>query len=93
MIMMKEQIETSLESSFDDFKETFNEFDKDRNGLITVKEFKKGMAKRGERMSEKYFIQMMKEGDLDGGGCINYQGMMEFTFYLFLLHKTHFIIK
>jgi hypothetical protein len=61
--------------------------------LFYDKIFKKGMEKRGERMSEKYFIQMMKEGDLDGDGCINYEGKMEFTFYLFLLHKTHFIIK
>lgn len=88
---MEEQIGTSLESSSEDFKETFDEFDRDRNGLITVKEFKKGMAKRGERMSEKYFRQMMKEGDLDGDGCINYEGRIAFTFYLSLLNNPPII--
>lgn len=58
--MMKEQIETSLESSSDDFKETFDEFDKDRNELITVKEFKKGEVfytndeRRGSRWGWMY---------------------------------------
>ena len=72
--MMTTQNEQKTSKSSVDFREAFREFDKDGNGVITVKEFKKAMAKMGEKLSDKKVKEMIKEVDLDGDGSINYQG-------------------
>ncbi|XP_071164684.1 squidulin-like [Mytilus edulis] len=69
--MMTEQREQTLQT--DEYRRAFNSFDLDGNGLITVKEFKKAMARLGEKISEKKIKKIMKEIDIDGDGCINYQ--------------------
>lgn len=69
---MTEQREQTLQT--DEYRKAFNSFDLDGNGLITVKEFKKAMARLGEKISEKKIKKIMKEIDIDGDGCINYQG-------------------
>ena len=71
---MTEQTEEPLNLCSEQFRKAFNTFDKDGNGLITVKEFKKAMAGLGKKLSEKKVKKIMKEVDLDGDGCINYQG-------------------
>ena len=45
--MMTEQTEEPLNLCSAQFRKAFNAFDKDGNGLITVKEFKKAMAGLG----------------------------------------------
>ena len=72
--MMTEQTEEPLNLCSEQFRKALNAFDKDGNGLITVKEFKKAMAGLGKKLSEKKVKKIMKEVDLDGDGCINYQG-------------------
>jgi Ca2+-binding EF-hand superfamily protein len=72
--MMTEQTEEPQNVCSEQFRKVFNTFDKDGNGLITVKEFKKAMAGLGKKLSEKKVKKIMKEVDLDGDGCINYQG-------------------
>ncbi|VDI26213.1 Hypothetical predicted protein [Mytilus galloprovincialis] len=69
--MMTEQKEQTLQT--DEYRKAFNSFDLDGNGLITVKEFKKAMARLGQNISEKKIKKIMKEIDIDGDGCINYQ--------------------
>ena len=71
---MTEQTEEPLNLCSEQFRKAFNTFDKDGNRLITVKEFKKAMAGLGKKLSEKKVKKIMKEVDLDGDGCINYQG-------------------
>ena len=80
IVMMSEQTETPSSSTSEDFREAFKEFDKDGNGIITVKEFKKAMAKCGEKLSDKKVKEMMKKVDEDGDGCINYQGKINVQF-------------
>jgi Ca2+-binding EF-hand superfamily protein len=72
--MMTEQTEDPQHLCSEQFRKAFNAFDKDGNGLITVKEFQKAMAGLGKKLSEKKVKKIMKEVDLDGDGCINYQG-------------------
>jgi Ca2+-binding EF-hand superfamily protein len=72
--MMTEQTEEPHNLCSEQFRKAFNTFDKDGNGLITVKEFQKAMAGLGKQLSEKKVKKIMKEVDLDGDGCINYQG-------------------
>jgi Ca2+-binding EF-hand superfamily protein len=72
--MMTEQTEEPQNLCSEQFRKAFNTFDKDGNGLITVKEFQKAMAGLGKQLSEKKVKKIMKEVDLDGDGCINYQG-------------------
>lgn len=71
---MTKQTEEPLTLCSEQFKKAYNAFDKDGNGLITVKEFKKAMAGLGKKLSEKKVKKIMKEVDLDGNECINYQG-------------------
>ena len=71
---MTEQTEEPLNLCSEQFRKAFNAFDKDGKGLITMKEFKKTMAGLGKKLSEKKVKKIMKEVDLDGDGCINYQG-------------------
>ena len=73
---MGETLQKSAQNSqnTEELRRAFKEFDKDGNGVITVKEFKKAMAKVGQKLSEKDVKKMMKDVDEDGDGCINYQG-------------------
>jgi Ca2+-binding EF-hand superfamily protein len=50
---MTEQTEEPQNLCSEQFRKVFNTFDKDGNGLITVKEFKKAMAGLGKKLSEK----------------------------------------
>ena len=68
--MMTEQTEEPLNLCSEQFRKAFNTYDKNGNGLITVKKFKKTMAGLGKRLSEKKVKKIMKE--VDGDECINY---------------------
>jgi len=63
--MMTEQTDEPLNLCSEQFRKAFNTFDKDGNGLITVKEFKKAMAGLGKKLSEKKVKKIMKEVWMD----------------------------
>lgn len=75
-MMSTEETEKSPATT-DQFRDAFREFDKDGNGVITMKEFKKAMAKLGNKLSDKQIKQMIKEVDLDGDGEINYKEFVQ----------------
>ncbi|XP_052105377.1 calmodulin-A-like [Mytilus californianus] len=75
-MMSTEETEKSPATT-DQFRDAFREFDKDGNGVITMKEFKKAMAKVGNKLSDKQIKQMIKEVDLDGDGEINYKEFVQ----------------
>ncbi|KAG8934979.1 putative calmodulin-3 [Tulasnella sp. 418] len=54
-------------------KAAFKVFDKDGNGLISAEELKTVMAKLGEKLTPEEIDAMIKEGDLDDDGQINYE--------------------
>lgn len=53
--------------------ESFNVFDKDKNGYISAGELKLVMASLGEKLSDDEVNEMIKEADIDGDGEINFE--------------------
>lgn len=49
-------------------------FDKNNDGLITASELRRVMMNLGEKLTEAEVEDMIKEGDKDGDGKINYNG-------------------
>ncbi|CAG2235454.1 calmodulin-like [Mytilus edulis] len=77
LVMMSTETVEEPPATNDQFRDAFREFDKDGNGVITMKEFKKAMAKLGNKLSDKQVKQMIKEVDLDGDGEINYKEFVQ----------------
>ncbi|GAB2227533.1 hypothetical protein Droror1_Dr00009355 [Drosera rotundifolia] len=57
----------------DQLKQLFNMFDRDGNGYITAAELAHSMARLGHALTQEELTGMIKEADVDGDGCINFQ--------------------
>ncbi|XP_071160615.1 calmodulin-like [Mytilus edulis] len=55
----------------DDYREVFNVYDKDGNGIITSDEFRAAMNSMGENLSKAEAEEMIMEADSDGDGQID----------------------
>jgi calmodulin len=58
----------------EELKQAFHVFDKDGNGFICAAELKHVMSNLGEKLADEEVDEMIREGDLDGDGQINYEG-------------------
>lgn len=65
-----------------EYRDTFNSFDKDGSGTISVEEIARAMKNIGNEMSEEEVREMVKDLDQDGSGEIDFE---EFTT---LMHRT-----
>ncbi|ETN79698.1 EF hand [Necator americanus] len=57
-----------------ELREVFGVFDKDGDGLISTQDLKSVMLSLGETLSEDAAREMIKEGDVDHDGMINFHG-------------------
>ena len=48
-------------------------FDKDGDGLIAIWELKEVLTNLGEKLTDDELEEMIREGDLDGDGHINFE--------------------
>ncbi|KAK6734756.1 hypothetical protein RB195_018134 [Necator americanus] len=55
-----------------ELREVFGVFDKDGDGLISTQDLKSVMLSLGETLSEDAAREMIKEGDVDHDGMINF---------------------
>ncbi|XP_063429141.1 calmodulin-like [Mytilus trossulus] len=55
----------------DDYREVFNVYDKDGNGIIASDEFRAAMNSMGENLSKEEAEEMIMEADSDGDGQID----------------------
>ncbi|MBE1875765.1 EF-hand domain-containing protein [Myceligenerans sp. TRM 65318] len=60
----------------DELTATFNEFDNDDDGHITVEEFRQAMSRRGDEVTNDDLTSIFVHADGDGDGKINLE---EFT--------------
>ena len=60
--------------SEDELREAFRVFDRDGNGFIDAAELRHVMVNLGEKLTDEEVDEMMREGDVDGDGKINYEG-------------------
>ena len=58
----------------DEIREAFRVFDKDDNGYISAAELRHVMTNLGEKLTDEEVDEMIKEGDIDGDGQVNYEG-------------------
>ena len=63
------------EEKEEEIREAFRVFDKDDNGYISAAELKHVMTNLGEKLTDDEVNDMIKEGDIDGDGQVNYEGM------------------
>lgn len=61
---------------------THRVFDQDGNGTINATELHKVLTNMGEKLSESDIDDMIAEADIDGDGCVNYEGEL-------LSHSIH----
>ncbi|XP_077991780.1 neo-calmodulin-like [Glandiceps talaboti] len=59
--------------SKDDLYHAFREFDRNKDGYITIDELRRTMKKLEENITEEELREMMKEADQDGDGRVNYK--------------------
>merc|ERR1711860_155058 len=60
-----------------EFKEAFDEFDKDGSGTISNKELLQVMRSIGQNPTEDEILEMVMETDLNGDGTIDFQEFVE----------------
>ena len=73
-LMIKKMDDTDIDK---ELHETFNHFDMDRDGYITAHELRNGMSNIGEEYTPEEAEEMIKEGDLDNDGKIDYDEFMK----------------
>ncbi|KXJ22232.1 Calmodulin [Exaiptasia diaphana] len=61
------------DSSEQDLREAFSLFDKDGNGVINGEELRFVLAGMGCIITDESIEEMIKEADIDGDGCINFE--------------------
>jgi calcium-dependent protein kinase len=60
-------------------KELFQSFDEDGSGTVTIKEFQKGLAKKGTSTTAAEVQQLLNTIDVDASGEIDYQEFIAST--------------
>ena len=65
---------TEEDSTDKDLRDAFSLFDKDENGLISGDELKFVLNGMGCNITDDSIEDMIKEADIDGDGCINFEG-------------------
>lgn len=53
--------------------ESFEQFDKDSTGFVTMEDFKKICTTMGERLTDEEVDELIKEMDLDPNGMLEYK--------------------
>ena len=82
------------EEKEEEIREAFRVFDKDDNGYISAAELKHVMTNLGEKLKDDEVNDMIKEGDIDGDGQVNYEGMETPKCHrMVYYHLTHFSRK
>jgi len=75
--------------SEEELREAFRVFDKDNNGLVSAAELKHVMTNLGEKLTDEEVEEMIREADIDGDGCVNYEGKYEYHNQLRTLLLRH----
>lgn len=71
---MQTQITKKLSTEqLQDIKETFDTFDKDKDGSITTKELGSVIKSMGQNVTETEIQEMINEMDTNGDGIINFE--------------------
>ena len=60
-----------------EFKEAFDEFDKDGSGSISTKELLNVMRSMGQNPTEDEVLELVMEVDLNGDGTIDFQEFLQ----------------
>jgi len=63
---------SDLSSNEEFLKSAFKGYDINGDGKVTVKEFKRIMARTG-KMSEEEIVKMIEKTDVDSDGCIDFK--------------------
>ena len=63
-----------LKTTPEELKDTFQVFDKQGTGMISVHDLKLSLTTLGERLADEELDELIREVDQDGEGMVNYQG-------------------
>jgi Ca2+-binding EF-hand superfamily protein len=65
------------ELQYHEFKEAFDEFDKDKSGSISTKELLQVMRAIGKNPTEDEILELVMETDLNGNGTLDFEEFVE----------------
>ena len=70
------QIRDLLEKNNDSLMTAFRAFDRDRDGIVTGREFRAGMRELGQKLSANQMDDVMRQLDVDEDGYIDYHDFL-----------------
>ncbi|XP_036182938.1 calmodulin-alpha-like isoform X1 [Myotis myotis] len=79
-MMARKRKDTDVEgeiNSEEEIREAFQVFDKDGNGCISAAQVCHVMTNLGEKLIDDEVDEIIREGDIDGGGQINYKEFIQ----------------
>ncbi|KAK1335177.1 hypothetical protein QTO34_004759 [Cnephaeus nilssonii] len=66
-----------ITDSEEEIREAFQVFDKDDNGCVSAAQLCHVMTNLGEKLTDEEVDEIIGEGDIDGGGQINYEEFIQ----------------
>ena len=74
--LFKKLMHPTMLRRYEEFRDDFNYFDKNRDGFITLDEIKEGFKKMGRKLTDEQAKKMLRAADLDRDGRV---GFSEFS--------------
>ena len=79
--------------SEEEIREAFRVFDKDGNGFISAAELRHIMTNLGEKLPDVEVDEMLREGDIDGDGQVNYEEFVTMMKKYFCTYDQACLVK
>jgi len=64
-------------------------FDQNKDGFVVAEEIKFVMKQLGQPMTDEEVDEILRQGDVNGDGKLNYSGVLSFLYFLLWLRLSN----